>query len=130
MDNQMALIGGNREGKATNIEINIIANGTIIEGKISTQGSMRIDGRVIGNVHVGGNLTVGTTGEVNGDIEAKNAIIGGKVNGTIVVAEKLVFESKAVVKGDIKASKLVVDEGAIFDGKCIMTSTSPVNKTV
>ncbi len=126
----MALIGGNKEGKATNVEINIIANGTVIEGKISTQGSMRIDGRVIGNVHVNGNLTIGTTGEVNGDIEAKNAIIGGKVNGTIVVAEKLVFESKAVIKGDIKASKLVVDEGAIFDGKCIMTSASSVNKTV
>lgn len=126
----MALIGGNKEGKTTNVEINIIANGTVIEGKISTQGSMRIDGRVIGNVHVNGNLTIGTTGEVNGDIEAKNAIIGGKVNGTIIVAEKLVFESKAVIKGDIKASKLVVDEGAIFDGKCIMTSASSVNKTV
>ena len=51
------------------------------------------------------------------------------MNGTIVVAEKLVFESKAVIKGDIKASKLVVDEGAIFDGKCVMTtSVSTVNK--
>lgn len=123
----MALIGGNKEGKTTNVEINIIASGTVIEGKISAQGGMRIDGRVIGNVHVNGNLTIGITGEVNGDIEAKNAIIGGKVNGTIVVAEKLIFESKAVVKGDIKASKLVVDEGAIFDGKCIMTATSTVN---
>lgn len=124
----MALIGGNKEGKGSNVEINIIAHGTVVEGKIVSQGSMRVDGRVNGNIHVNGNLTIGTTGEVYGDIEAKSAIIAGKVNGTIVVAEKLVFESKAVIKGDIKASKLVVDEGAIFDGKCVMTSVSTVNK--
>lgn len=118
----MALLGGTKSDlKVSNVEVNIIANGTIIEGKVTSQGSMRIDGKVIGNVHVNGNLTIGVTGEIQGDIEAKNVIVGGKVNGTITVAERLVFESKAVIKGDVKASKLVVDEGALFNGKCVMT---------
>jgi cytoskeletal protein CcmA (bactofilin family) len=118
----VALLGGTKSDlKVSNVEVNIIANGTIIEGKVTSQGSMRIDGKVIGNVHVNGNLTIGVTGEIQGDIEAKNVIVGGKVNGTITVAERLVFESKAVIKGDVKASKLVVDEGALFNGKCVMT---------
>lgn len=122
----MSLISGNKESKTSNVEVNIIANGTVIEGKLVSQGSIRIDGKVIGNVQVNGNLTVGTTGEIQGDVQAKNVVIGGKVNGTIVASEKIVLESKAVIKGDIKASKLVVDEGAIFDGKCAMTTNASV----
>ena len=121
----MALISRDKEGKASSVEVNVISAGTVIEGKITTQGSIRIDGRVIGNIYSNGNLTVGATGEIQGDIEAKNIIIAGKVNGTITAGGKLVFESKAVVKGDVKASKLVVDEGAVFDGKCVMTVNKP-----
>lgn len=102
-------------------ELNFIGAGTSIEGKIKSVGSIRIDGKMVGDVSASENLAVGISGEVEGTLAARNVTIGGKVRGLVTASEKLVFEAKAVVKGDIRAAKLVVDEGAIFDGKCVMT---------
>jgi len=66
-------------------------------------------------------LAVGLTGEVDGNVSAKNVTIGGKVRGSIIASEKIVFEGKAVIKGDIRSAKLVIDEGCLFDGKVVMT---------
>ncbi len=106
-------------------ELNFIAAGTIVDGKIKSQGSIRIDGKMIGEISVGESLAVGNTGDIEGNVVAKNITIGGRLKGTIMAGDKLVFEAKAVVKGDIRAAKLVIDEGAIFDGKCTMTDTKP-----
>ncbi|MGB9772799.1 MAG: bactofilin family protein [Bacteroidota bacterium] len=105
----------------TSDELNFIAGGTIIEGKISTLGSLRIDGKVKGNITVGEGIAVGATGEVEGTLAAKNVTIGGKIVGNITAAEKLTLEQHARVRGDIRAAVLIVDEGAIFDGNCSMS---------
>ncbi len=104
-------------------DLNIIATGTAVEGKISSQGSMRVNGKIVGEIAVSGNLVIGGTGDVSGNIRGKNVTIGGKTKGNIIASEKLVLESKAVVTGDVRASKLVIDEGAIFDGECVMSGT-------
>jgi cytoskeletal protein CcmA (bactofilin family) len=104
-------------------DLNLIGVGTILEGKLKSNGSVRIDGKLIGEVHANENLFVGETGEVDGTVAARNISIGGKIKGNINAAEKLVFEAKCHVKGEIKAAKLVIDEGAIFDGKCTMTES-------
>lgn len=104
-------------------ELNLIAAGTVFEGKLRTPGSIRIDGRIVGEVTATQNISIGSSGDVDGNMSAKNVTIGGKIKGTIVAQEKLVFESKAVVRGDIRAAKLVIDEGASFDGKCTMAET-------
>jgi cytoskeletal protein CcmA (bactofilin family) len=105
-------------------ELNLIAAGTVFEGKLRTPGSIRIDGRVVGEIVATNNISVGGAGDIEGNLSAKNITIGGKVQGSVVAQEKLVFESKAVIHGDIHASKLVIDEGAVFDGSCVMTSQS------
>lgn len=102
-------------------ELNMIAAGTTVEGKIRTQGSVRVDGKVIGEVTAGEVLAVGQTGEIEGNVTAKNLTVGGKIRGSINVAEKAVLEGKAVVRGDLRAARLVIDEGAIFDGKVSMS---------
>ena len=104
----------------TSNELNLIGVGTIIEGKLRSPGSIRIDGKIIGEVFATQNIAVGNSGDVDGNLSAKNITIGGKIKGTVIAQEKIVFESKAVVRGDIRAAKLVIDEGAIFDGKCVM----------
>jgi cytoskeletal protein CcmA (bactofilin family) len=109
-------------------DLNIIALGTVIEGKITSQGSIRINGKTVGDIMVSGNLVVGATGDVNGNLEAKNVTIGGKVGGNIVAKEKLVFESKAMVTGDVRAAKIVIDEGAVFDGECVMDTAKASDK--
>ena len=82
---------------------------------------MRIDGKVTGEITASESVAVGTAGEIDGNVSAKNITIGGKARGSITATEKIVFEGKAVVKGDIRAAKLVIDDGCLFDGKVVMT---------
>ncbi|HLP17893.1 MAG TPA: polymer-forming cytoskeletal protein [Bacteroidota bacterium] len=102
-------------------ELNLIGQGTIVEGSIRTKGNIRIDGKVTGEVHSSENLAVGAGGEIDGGLSGKNVVIGGRVKGNVSSVEKLVLESKSVVQGDIRAQRIVVDEGAIFDGHVAMT---------
>lgn len=111
----------------TGSELNLVAAGTVFEGKLRTPGSIRIDGKIIGEVSAAQNISLGSTGEVEGNMTAKSVTIGGKIKGTIVAQEKLVLESKALVRGDIRAARLVIDEGAQFDGKCIMAGEAKQN---
>jgi cytoskeletal protein CcmA (bactofilin family) len=106
-------------------EMNIIGAGTVVEGKIRSQGNVRVDGKLIGELTASESLSIGITGEVEGNVTAKNVIVGGKVRGTINASEKIVFEGKSVVRGDIRATRLVVDEGSIFDGRVSMTEKVP-----
>jgi cytoskeletal protein CcmA (bactofilin family) len=101
--------------------LNFIGNGTIIEGRISTKSNMRVDGKIIGTVDCTETLTIGVTGEINGDVKVKNATVGGKINGNITASDRIVLESKSILSGDLKASRLIIDEGAVFDGNCQMT---------
>ncbi len=101
-------------------ELNIIGPGTIIEGKLRSRGNIRIDGKITGELFASETVSIGVSGEVDGAVSAKNISVGGKIKGSINAQEKLVFESKAVVHGDIRAAKLVIDEGATFDGNCSM----------
>jgi cytoskeletal protein CcmA (bactofilin family) len=107
--------------KQTEGELSFVSPGTTVEGKIKTDGSIRIDGRLLGELLAKSNVGVGLNGTVEGTVTAKNISLAGRVTGTITATEKLVLQGKSVVKGDIRASRLVVDEGAVFDGQCAMT---------
>ena len=106
-------------------DLNLIGVGTTVDGKIRTQGSLRIDGKLTGEVHAAENLAIGVTGEVEGAMNGRNVTVGGKVKGNITAVDKLVLEGKSSVRGDVKAAKLVIDEGATFDGRISMTETRP-----
>jgi cytoskeletal protein CcmA (bactofilin family) len=101
-------------------EINIIGQSTYIDGTIKSQGNLRIDGHVHGSIATDGNFIVGLTGEVDGDVQAKNITISGKFKGNITSSEKLILESCSKVSGDINSRRLVVDDGAFFNGHCKM----------
>ena len=111
-------------------DLNLIAAGTVFEGKIRTPGSIRIDGRIVGEVMATQNVSIGSSGDIDGNVSAKNVTVGGKVVGSVIAQEKLTFESKAVIRGDIRAAKLVVNEGAIYDGKCSMSDAKPISNLV
>ncbi len=102
-------------------QINIVSQGSRFEGKITSSGSLRVDGQVNGDVALTGDLVIGSNGEVTGNIDAQTVTVGGRITGNINVKNKLVLEAKAKIKGDIRASKLIIDEGAVFDGKCDMS---------
>jgi len=99
----------------------IIGKGSIIEGLLTVQNSLRIDGRVLGQVQVSDSLVVGKEGEVDGEVKVRNAVIGGRVRNRVYASGKVVLEAHAIVHGEVKTSKLVIDEGATFDGNCAMS---------
>lgn len=112
-------------------EVTIISSGVVIEGKVTSNGNIRIDGTVKGDIITQGNLTVGEHGTIQGQLSGEIVSVGGKVEGTINAKEKLVLESKAVLKGDLLTKILVVEAGAVFEGRSSMSgqhSFKPVNK--
>ncbi len=107
-------------GNNTMEEVTIISSSVIIEGKLTSNGNVRLDGVVKGNVEAKGTLAVGETGNIQGDIHADSVTVGGKVEGVVHAKDKVTLESKAYLKGDLVTKILVVEAGAIFEGKSSM----------
>lgn len=108
-------------GKKSEIKITtIIGRDAECNGDFSSGGSVRIDGTVNGDINVTETVILGATGVINGDIEAKVAIIGGEIIGSINAPEKTELTSTARVLGDITTKTIVIDENAIFQGSCNM----------
>lgn len=105
----------------------IIGKGTVVTGDMQVQNSLRVDGTIRGKVNVTDTVLIGKEGKVEGEIIAKDVMIGGKIEGNVQAAGKVLLETNAQITGDIKASQLVVDEGATFDGKCVMKQNG-INK--
>ena len=98
----------------------IIGAGTTITGNIQSNGDIRIDGIIIGNLVSKAKILIGAGGVVEGDIDGKQADVLGKVTGKIKVADLLYLHGEAVVDGDIYAGKLQIEPTATFNGQCHM----------
>ena len=92
----------------------------------SDNGSMRIDGNVIGNIEINGVLNLSETGYIDGDVFADSARIAGRVMGNIKCDSALHLASTAEVLGDILTGTLIVDDGVVFHGICQTTNTPMV----
>jgi cytoskeletal protein CcmA (bactofilin family) len=109
----------------TNVEndsnaINIIGVGTEITGDINTNGDIRIDGFLSGNIYTEGKLVVGETGKIKGEIHCKNTEVLGMIEGKIQVKELVTLKSSARIYGDIITQKLSIEPGSLFTGNCNM----------
>jgi cytoskeletal protein CcmA (bactofilin family) len=100
--------------------INQIGVGTEIKGDITTNGDIRFEGALIGNLKTKGKVVVGETGRVNGEIDCKNSVIEGNIEGKIIVNELLTLKSTSTLKGDIVTRRLAIEPGAKFTGNCNM----------
>ena len=102
---------------------NIIGASTTVEGTLRSSGNVNISGTVNGSVEVDGRTMVMAGGTVDGELTSTSAEIAGTVKGQVTIAERLVLKASAVVEGDIRTGKLVVEDGARFDGQCVMGGT-------
>ena len=100
--------------------VNMISEGTSIEGSIESDTDIRIDGKLIGNIKSSAKVVIGSTGVVEGEIECASADVLGKISGTIEVKELLFLKNSAVIIGDIFTEKMIVETGAVFNGNCTM----------
>jgi cytoskeletal protein CcmA (bactofilin family) len=98
-----------------------VGNGTVLTGETSFQAMLRIDGHLTGRVSSeSGTLIVGSSGRVDANIAVAAAIVSGTINGDIVASEKLELTRSARVIGNIQTPRLVIEDGAIFEGGCTM----------
>lgn len=100
----------------------LIAAGTTLKGDISSNGDIRIDGTLHGNIHCTAKVVIGANGSVEGDITGQNADIMGKVKGTVHVKDLLQLKGSSHVSGNIHAAKLQIEPTANFNGQCHMTA--------
>ncbi|MEW6363400.1 MAG: polymer-forming cytoskeletal protein [Acidobacteriota bacterium] len=94
--------------------------GTEITGELRFQDLMRIDGKFKGKIQSTNMLVVGETGELDAEIEVGTMSISGKVEGTLKALQKIEIHAKGRVYGTLITPKLVIEEGALFQGKCEM----------
>lgn len=116
----MSLYSGQKRRKMDTQVDTIIGTDVHVKGNLKNKGSIQINGNVEGEVKSDDNVTVGESSVVNGPINAQNILISGKVTGTIEAKEKLEIDPTGILEGEIKTKILIVREGAIFNGNCIM----------
>jgi cytoskeletal protein CcmA (bactofilin family) len=104
-----------------NNTINLISNGTDITGDIKSNGDIRIDGTLKGNLNTKGKVVIGPTGKVSGEIFCKNSEVSGIIEGKINVGQLLNLKASSKILGDIATVKLSIEPGALFTGYCKMS---------
>jgi len=130
------MIGGKKEGRKEDAMFgkegeqlagegkmnSIIGKGCKINGTVVvSEGTLRIDGDFEGNITCPDTLVVGKDGRVKAEIKVKSAVVGGTVIGNIDAKEKIELQAGSRLEGDIKTTRLVIDEGVFFEGNCKMS---------
>ncbi|NLE05660.1 MAG: polymer-forming cytoskeletal protein [Crenarchaeota archaeon] len=99
-----------------------ISTSITVKGDIIGESDVRIAGSIIGTVSITGDLIVEKTGVVEGEVKVNNATIAGTIKGNIECIEKLTLESTSKFTGNIKTKQLIIENGAFFQGGCVMPS--------
>ena len=100
--------------------LSIIGNDLTVIGELRTDGVVKIDGVVEGDIKAAHQVLISKEGAVQGDIQTREAIIGGKVTGSICAEERVEVQSSAVVHGDITTKRILVHEGGEVNGNIHM----------
>lgn len=94
-----------------------ISSDCIFTGNIITKGSIKIEGSIDGSITEAKEVFIGKTAKVNGDISCEKCIVYGTVKGNIFVKDIVEVMSSGVIEGDITASRIIVEEGGVLNGK-------------
>jgi cytoskeletal protein CcmA (bactofilin family) len=96
---------------------NTLGSDVEIKGNLKFAGELTFEGKLDGEIQTEGTLNLGDTAVVTGNITAATVIVRGKINGNINAKDKIDIKAKAELFGDIRSSKLVIEEGVTFVGK-------------
>lgn len=100
---------------------NLLSADVEIKGSIKFLNELTVDGKVEGEINSAGILTVGENSEIKGEIKTKSVTVYGKVHGNITVEDRCELKGRASLYGDLKATRLVIEDGATFVGKSEVT---------
>jgi cytoskeletal protein CcmA (bactofilin family) len=102
---------------ATSNSKNVLNSDVEIKGNLKFSGELTFEGKLEGEIQTDGVLNLGDSAVINGNISAQSVVVRGKVNGNITAKEKIDIKAKTEMFGDIRATKLAVEEGVTFVGK-------------
>lgn len=108
--------------------LNRLVSGTTLEGNLSTESSLRVDGTVNGDVNCNGKVVLGVEGQIVGNVVSTQAEIEGSVEGDIKVEDLLILQKTAIVKGTIQTGRLVIEDGAQMGGNVSTGDLPKVNE--
>jgi len=103
-------------GTASNSK-NVLNSDVEIKGNLKFSGELTFDGKLDGDIQTDGVLNLGDGAIVNGNLHVQSVVVRGKINGNISAKEKIEIKAKAELFGDIRSTKLVIEEGVTFVGK-------------
>lgn len=110
-------------GAAPETVISIIGPGMTVVGDCQTDGTIRVEGSVEGSIRAGKAVVVGKEGRVDGDITTQDAVISGRVTGTLVAESRLELQATCRIEGEVRARRMQLEEGAILNGTVQMGET-------
>ena len=105
----------------------LLDKGCEFDGKLTFEGTVRINGKFSGEIFSDGALIIGEGAVVDGKIDVGSVVIHGEVRGSIKAKDRIEMHAPASVDGDITAQTLVIDEGVIFEGSCSMGKRATVH---
>lgn len=105
--------------------MSVIAQGMRIVGDIECSGVLKIEGVVEGTIRGPRQLLLGRQGEVRGDVQAREVVLGGRVEGTVVAEERVEIQGTALVTGDVHTKSIIVLEGGKINGAVRMDDNVP-----
>lgn len=94
--------------------------GSRVEGKLTFEGSVRIDGQVEGEISAQDSVIIGEGAEITAQIQASSVVVQGRLNGDITARKRVELKAPATVVGNISTPSLVIHEGVVFEGHCAM----------
>jgi len=100
----------------------LIGEGTSFEGSIRSEGGLRVEGRIVGDIECAGDVTIGESGVARSRIQARNIIISGQVDGNVAATGKLTIKSTGKLHGNLSTPELSVESGGIFHGTSEMNA--------
>lgn len=96
---------------------NVLGPDVEIKGNLKFSGELTFEGKLDGEIQTDGVLSLGDTAVINGNINAQSVVVRGKITGNISAKEKIEIKARAELFGDIRATKLVIEEGVTYVGK-------------
>ncbi len=106
----------------------LIGEGTVCEGKMISEASLRIEGQMNGDIECAGDITIGEKAVVQSNIQARDIILAGKVKGNVNTMGKLIITGTGVLVGNIDVHSFVIEEGGVFQGMSIMSTVPAADR--
>ena len=107
---------------------NILTNDVEVTGTIRFASELIFDGKLEGEIVSEGNLTLGKNAHIKGEVKTKSVVVHGTVDGNITVTERCELKSSSQLTGDLRATRIIIEEGATFVGKSEVTPSRPATR--